>query len=192
VAAGLFATDGFSLSTRKISAELGITQAALYKHFKSKEEIIEEVFRVNYLDEKPSQFRSVLEISTGDLSHRLSAAYLNFFNDLTETSIKLFQRASHDGLEIAKRYSPHLDEKILWPVLESVRVEAGLPPLAELPHTKDERELALMLHTTIMYLGIRKHVYRIDFKGYEAHLIQEYVEVWLCGALVSIKRYHNA
>jgi len=51
VAAGLFAAEGFSLSTRKISSEIGISQAALYKHFKSKAEIIEEVFRVFYLDE---------------------------------------------------------------------------------------------------------------------------------------------
>jgi len=110
---------------------------------------------------------------------------------MTETGIKLFHRASYDGLDLVKQYSPHLDERIIWPVLENVRVEAGLAPLKDLAATRDERELALMLHSTIVFLGIRKHVYRVDFKGYEPHVIREYVEVWLNGALVSIKRYHH-
>lgn len=191
VAAQLFAAHGFSVSTRRISEQLGVSQATLYKHFKSKEEIVEAVFRQRYLEEKTSDFRKILESTHGDLVDRLSQAYLSFFDGITETGIKLFHRASWDGLEIAQRYSPHLDVRILWPVLEQVRLEAKLPPLSELPHMKDERELALMLHSTIVFLGIRKHVYRIDFKGGEPHLIREYVQVWLTGALKSILRYHQ-
>jgi len=148
---------------------------------------------VFYLDEKPSLFHSVLNTTEGDIVSRLTAAYLTFFNGMSETGIKLFHRASYDGLDLVKQYSPHLDERIIWPVLENVRIEAGLAPLNDLPAMRDERELALMLHlhSTIVFLGIRKHVYRIDFKGYEPHLIREYIDVWISGALVSIKRYHQ-
>lgn len=191
VAAELFAADGFSVPTRKISDVLGITQAALYKHFKSKDEIIEEVFRVRYLDEKPSDFSNLLETSDGPLENRLTLAYVSFFNGMSETSMKLFHRASYDGLEIAKRYSPHLDQRIIWPVLENLRAEAGMPTLAQLPATRAERELALMMHSTVVFLGIRKFVYRIDFRGSESKLIQQYVDVWLTGALANIQSYHK-
>lgn len=190
VAADLFSAHGFSVSTRRISEELSISQAALYKHFKSKEAIIEEVFRVRYLEEKPSDFRSLLDTSQGLLVDRLTRAYVSFFDGITETSLKLFHRASYDGLDLAKQYSPHLNERILGPVIAHLRCEAKIVTLEQLPATRDERELALMLHSTIVFSGIRKFVYHIDFSGNEPHLIREYVTVWLAGALVSIARYH--
>lgn len=187
VAGDLFAKHGFSVSTRTISDALGITQAALYRHFKSKEELIEEVFRVRYLDEKPSDFNAILEESDDPLANRLTNAYTSFFNNITETSLKLFHRASYDGLEIAKRYSPHLDQRILWPVLRNLREAARLPALESVPNTREERELALMLHSTIVFLAIRKFVYHVDFKGEEPGIIKLYVNAWLAGALHSIK-----
>lgn len=42
VAAELFARQGFGVSTRTISDALGVIQAALYRHYKSKDELIEE------------------------------------------------------------------------------------------------------------------------------------------------------
>lgn len=190
VAADLFAAEGFSAPTRKISDELGITQAALYKHFKSKEEIIEEVFRVRYLDEKPSDFSRILEASDEPLVNRISLAYQSFFSGMSETSMKLFHRASYDGLEIAKRYSPHLDQRILYPVLECLRSETGMSSLEKMPVITAERELALMLHSTVVFIGIRRFVYRIDFKGCEPDLIHQYVSVWLAGALLALPGYH--
>ncbi|NND92263.1 MAG: helix-turn-helix transcriptional regulator, partial [Granulosicoccus sp.] len=72
VAAELFATDGFSVPTRRISDAIGISQAALYKHFKSKEEIIEEVLRVRFLEEKESDFKRIMDETEGTLLERLS------------------------------------------------------------------------------------------------------------------------
>jgi AcrR family transcriptional regulator len=187
----LFAAQGFSVSTRKISDAVGISQAALYKHFRSKEEIIEEVFRLRYLNQKPSDFRHLLDGSTGPLVDRLTSAYLSFFNDISETSLKLFHRASYDGLEIAKRYSPHLDEKILWPLMDNLRSEAKMAGLEQLAATRDEREVALMLHSSIVFIAIRKFVYHIDFKGTEAQVIRQYVGVWVAGAIDTIRAYHQ-
>lgn len=190
VAGELFAAHGFSVSTRAISEALGITQAALYKHFKSKEALIEEVFRQRYLDQRPSDFADTLSDRSRPLAARLTQAYTTFFDDITETSLKLFQRASYDGLEIAKRYRPHLDDRILWPLLDSLRVEATLPGIEQVEPRKLERELVMMLHSTIIFLAIRKFVYRIDFDGTEPDIIKLHVETWLNGALVSIRSIH--
>jgi len=72
VAAELFADKGFSVGTRDISSRLGITQAALYKHFQSKDELIEEVFRNRYLDNRPSNFKEILTADGAPLDARLS------------------------------------------------------------------------------------------------------------------------
>ncbi|MFT5447238.1 MAG: AcrR family transcriptional regulator [Gammaproteobacteria bacterium] len=187
VTADLFAVHGFSVYTRRISEELGTSQAALYKHFKSKDAIIEEVFRVRYLQEKPSDFHLHLDTLPGSLLDRLTVAYVSFFSGITETSLKLFHRASYDGLGLAKRDSLHLNERRVWPVLEHLRAEVGLATLSDLPASRDERELALMLHSTIVLLGIRKFVYHIDFADNEPQGIRQYVSVWRAGAMA---QYH--
>lgn len=107
VAADLFARQGFGVSTRTISNVLGVTQATLYRHFRSKDELIEEVFRLRYLEEKPSNFAAMLAQRERPLCERLTAAYIDFFAGISETSLKLFQRAAQDQLELIERYSPH-------------------------------------------------------------------------------------
>jgi hypothetical protein len=54
-----------------------------------------------------------------------------------------------------------------------------------------KREVALMLPPSIVFLGIRKFVYRIDFKDNEPQLVRQYVTIWLAGALISMRGYHR-
>lgn len=190
VAGELFALQGFSVSTRAIGDALGITQASLYKHFGSKDELIEEVFRTRFLDEKPSDFGARLAASGPPLVERLASAYHSFFDGITEISLKLFQRASYDGLDIAGQYSPHLDARILRPVVAALRAELALPTLDEQAMSRRERELALMLHSTVVFLAMRKFVYGVDFEGSEPELVRLYVATWLDGARVAMGRWH--
>lgn len=191
IAGDLFATAGFQVSTREISAAVGITQAALYKHFSSKDELIEEVFETRFLNEKPLDFVQLLENEDASLEDRISHAYEMFYSNITSTSLRLFQRASYDGLKLAHRFSPRLDERILWPLIEHVRAELSLPGLDEKKAHRAERDLALMLHSSMVFLAIRKHVYHIDFKGGEPGIIKLQVKAWLIGALQLFPTFHE-
>jgi len=181
-AAELFATEGFHASTRKISAAVGVTQATLYKHFSSKDELIEEVFKNRYLKDNQTRFSELLMDTNTPIHQRISDAYTEYYQNITSTSLRLFQRASYDGLELAHRFSPHLDKNILWPIIEALRYELHLPDLKSSKAHPSERNLALMLHSTIVFLAIRKHVYHIDFKGGEPDIIRLHVQTWLLGA----------
>ena len=92
-----------------------------------------------------------------------------------------------DELEIAKRYTPHLNDRIIWPILGHLRAEVDLPSLAQRPANSQERELVLMLHSTIVFMAIRKFVYQIKFKMPEVDIIELYVNIWLSGALKTIR-----
>jgi len=190
IAGELFATDGFQVSTRTISAAIGITQAALYKHYSSKEELIEEVFKSRFLQDSQTDFVEILSASDDSLESRISEAYIDFYSKMTSTSLRLFQRASYDGLKLAHRYSPHLDERILWPLVAQVREELSLPSLEETVVKRGERDLALMLHSTIIFLAIRRYVYHIDFKGSEPNIIRLHVKAWLAGVQDLFHSFH--
>ena len=191
VAGDLFARDGFQVSTRKISAALGITQAALYKHYSSKDELIDEVFKSRFLKANQTGFEECLITSDNTLEVRVSDAYIAFYNGITSTSLRLFQRASYDGMKLAHRYSPHLDERILWPLVVQVRAELSLPSVEDVAVTASERDLALMLHSTIIFLAIRKHVYHIDFQGGEPDIIRLHVKAWLAGVEDLFCSFHS-
>lgn len=193
VAAELFASEGFGVSTRAIAEAIGVTQAALYKHFTSKDALIDEVFAVRFLEDRTSGFADRLEHDVDrPFVERLGDAYVGFFDELSGTGLKLFLRAAWDGLDIATRYSPHLDERVLDPIVRQLRIEATLAEPSDPAVRAAERELALMLHSAIVFLAIRKFVYRIDFKGSESTLVRRYVRTWVAGALVSIRDFRDA
>jgi hypothetical protein len=56
---------------------------------------------------------------------------------------------------------------------------------------RGERELAMMLHASIAFLGIREHVYRMPMPGDREGLIRLYVDIYLPGALARLRRLHD-
>jgi TetR/AcrR family transcriptional regulator, cholesterol catabolism regulator len=68
VAADLFAKNGFERTTvREIGEAAGILSGSLYHHFKSKDEILEEIFNA-YFDELDERWSEILESIDGPAS----------------------------------------------------------------------------------------------------------------------------
>ncbi|MGY9057577.1 MAG: TetR/AcrR family transcriptional regulator [Alphaproteobacteria bacterium] len=78
-AGALFAESGFEVSTREIATRCGITQAALYKHFQSKDDIVQEVFRTRFLERDRSAFAATLEAEGLPLEERIYRAYSDLY-----------------------------------------------------------------------------------------------------------------
>ena len=165
-AAELFADRGFGLSTRELARELGVTQALLYQYFPSKQALIDRVFEVTFFAPRDPAVTQALNDTGLPLEERLVTFYERFASQaLTANRQRLFLRANLDGLDLARRFSLPLNEYVLEPVVAALRTEAGLPGIEDRPMTNDERELAMMLHGSIVFLGLRKHVYRVTSIG---------------------------
>ncbi len=186
-AAQAFAADGFSVSTRQLARHMGVTQALLYKYFASKEALVDAVLQARFLAERPGPDPALL---AGDdpLEERIARFYGEFVSGAAPAGVRLFLRASLDGLDLPARYSRRLDQRFLFPLLEALRREARLPDLAQRPATKAERELALMLHGALVFTLIRKEIYRIDFPVAHAALVALHARVYTPGALREIGR----
>ncbi len=73
VAAALFAEHGYAgTSIRDITDELGVTKAALYYHFNSKDDLLRAI-----VDEPLDRVRAVIEESTDLSTRELRAAFVN-------------------------------------------------------------------------------------------------------------------
>lgn len=185
-AAAQFADHGFATSTRALAEAMGTTQALLYRYYPSKDALIDAVFRHYFLNPEPRGDVGALTSREMPLDQRLARFYAGLFERMSETRLRLFLRAALDRLPLPARYASRLDQRVLWPVLDALRLEAGLPPLATRSPTLGERELVMMLHGSIVFLGIRRYIYRIALAQPVEALIAQQARVFTPGALEQV------
>lgn len=187
-----FAEHGLGESTRALADRLGVAQALIYRYFPSKQALLDKV--INYLFEKlwDDSWGAWLADRSVPLDERLVRLYVAYLDRASPVSIRLFVRASLDGSDIVHRYSGLLTEQILKPVLAELRVEAGLPGFDARPMIPGEREIAMILHGGVIFLGIRKHVYKVALPDNLTELIRLQVTTFLLGALPRLKALHDA
>jgi AcrR family transcriptional regulator len=189
-AAALFAEEGFAATTRRLAERLGVTQALLYRYFRSKERLIERVFEVTFDGLAERARPQLLEPDGRPLEARLIDFYAGYVAASTPTSTRLFVRASMDGLELARRYAGPLTGRVLAPVVAALRRDAGLPGFDRAPMMHGERELAMVLHGGVAFLQIRRHLYGMPIQEDPRALIALQVRVLLPGALAELRRLH--
>lgn len=189
-AALCFAEDGFATPTRALAGRLGVTQALLYRYFPSKQALVEAVFDAVFLRHWDREWDGILRDRSQPLAARLTRFYTGFAGGFSYPSMRLFMRAALDGLDVARRYSFPLNQRILWPIIGELRHAAGLPDTDARPVTRGDRELALMLHAGVVFLGIRKHIYGMPLPDDLGAHVSLLVDTFMGGALDTMRRQH--
>jgi len=184
----VLADHGFSVSTRALAAALGVTQALIYKHFPSKEAFVSAVLARAF--GKESRDPAILRDESRPLAERLVAFYSGGPDRDSGSRLRLFVRAALEGWPVPARRGAVLTRRVFEPVVRALRNEAGLPSLEERPMLRGERELAMMLHGSVVFLGIREHVYRMPMPDDRDAIIRLHVETFLAGALGTLQQIH--
>jgi hypothetical protein len=55
---------------------------------------------------------------------------------------------------------------------------------------RGEREVAMMLHASIVFLGIRRHVYNLAMPADRQAIVALYAEIYVPGAIATLRRIH--
>ncbi len=182
-----FAAQGFDSSTRDIAAALGVTQALIYKHFDSKDDFIEKTLQLALGDVSIK----TATIDPGlELTDMLSTFYRSFVANATETRLKLFMRANLDGRSWPTRRGNVLTNHLFVPVISALRAAANLPTVEDQPLMRGERELTMMLHASMVFLGVRRHIYRMPMPDNLDDVVDLQVKTFVNGAIDSIRDLH--
>lgn len=191
-ASELFAERGFDVSTRDIASRLGVTQALLYRYFPSKEALIDRVVAVRFGGDRSNPDWDVLLADrTLPLAERLIRFYEAYRRRSKPASIKLWMQASLRGAHVAGRYSGTLTRRVLAPIIRELRHEAGLAGFRERGLMRGERELAMMLHGSLVFINIRRHIYRMPMPDNLDDLVALQVRAFVPGALAELRRLHG-
>jgi AcrR family transcriptional regulator len=108
-------------------ADLGVTQALLYRYFPSKQALIERgPRRVLRRQSLGRGWDTLLADRKLPLVERLVRFYEAYRRRSSAVSIKLWVQAGLSGAHVAGRYSGKLTRRVLAPIIRELRREAGV------------------------------------------------------------------
>lgn len=189
-AASFFAEHGLETSTRELADRLGVAQALIYRYFPSKQALIERVFETTFVRLWDDAWDALIADRARPLEECLVRLYVAYMERADSVAVRLFVRAGLDGADMARRYSVPLTDQMLRPVIAELRADCGLPDFERRPMMRGERELAMILHGAVVFLGIRKHVYGMPMPDDMTDLVRLQVGTFLEGARSQLRRLH--
>jgi AcrR family transcriptional regulator len=189
-AAEVFAEDGFAATTRELAGRLGVTQALLYKFYPSKQALIDAVYPGVFQGRWDPGWTDRLADGSMPVGERIAAFYIAYHGRMDGVALRLFVRAGLAGMAQPGARGARLTEQIFAPITAGLRALAGLPPLDQRPMIRGERELCMQLHGSIVFLAIRRHVYRMPMPPSVDEVIRMYVATFVVGAPATLRRLH--
>jgi AcrR family transcriptional regulator len=189
-AAEVFAEEGFAATTRELAKRLGVSQALLYKFYPSKRALIDAVYESVFRDRWDPGWADLLSNRSRAVGERVAAFYIAYHGRMDGVALKLFVRAGLAGMALPGARGARLTEQIFAPITGGLRELAGLPRLDQRPMIRGERELCMQLHGSIVFLAIRRHVYRMPMPAAVDDVIRMYVATFVEGAPATLRRLH--
>jgi AcrR family transcriptional regulator len=178
-----FAEQGFGGQTRELAKRMGITHSAIYRHFPSKEALIERVYEEVYLSRWSPTWAGLIQDRSLSLQARLSRFYLEYVAQVFEYNwVRIFVFSGMKSFDITKRYLQIVREEIIEPGCRELRHDLDLPTCDKVPLSEREVELFWGLHGRIFYMAIRRFIYDAPTPERLDDIVTDAVRMFLDGA----------
>jgi AcrR family transcriptional regulator len=178
-----FAERGFEGQTRELAKRINIAHATIYRHFRSKEELIERVYEQIYLSRWRPEWGQLIVDRSLSLEARLARFYLEYVERVFEYEwVRVFVWSGLKSFDITKRYLAIVKRDIIEPACCELRHELRLPTVQEAPISEREIELFWGLHGRIFYMAIRRYVYNTPLPDDLDDIVRDAVAAFLIGA----------
>lgn len=178
-----FAEHGFGGQTRELAKRMGITHSAIYRHFPSKEALIERVYEEIYLSRWSPSWSGLIRDRSIPLQMRLVRFYLEYVEQVFEYNwVRIFVFSGMKSFDITKRYLEIVRKEIIEPACSELRHELKLPARDVAPLSEREVEMFWGLHGRIFYMAIRRFVYDTPTPKQLDTIVVDAVRTFLDGA----------
>ena len=180
-----FAEVGFSGDTRQLARRLGITQSLIYKHFPTKDALIDKVYEEVYVGRWNPFWETVIQDRSIPLEERLVSLYIEYSKAaLTRDWVRIFMFSGLRGEGINKRYLETLKNRILVPIAIELRHDLGLPDIKSVPLKTAEIELVWSINARIFYFGQRRWIFDVPIEDDVDEMIRLTIDHFMAGAKV--------
>ena len=154
-----FAECGFEGQTRELAKRMGVSHAVIYRHFKSKDELIERVYDQVYVKRWNPDWEPLVWDRSRSLQERLTQFYIEYAQRVFDYDwVRIFVSSGLKSYGLTERYLDIIRTKIIRPAAMELRHEQGADR-SEMPLSEEEMELFWGLHGSIFYIAIRMFIY---------------------------------
>ncbi|OPY98227.1 TetR family transcriptional regulator [Bradyrhizobium sacchari] len=184
-----FAEHGFEGQTRELAKRMGITHSAIYRHFPSKEALIERVYQEVYLSRWSPDWGPMIRDRSQSLEARLTRFYLDYVERVFEYNwVRIFVFSGMKSFGITGRYLDIVRREIIEPAATELRHDLKLPDAKAHPLSERETELFWGLHGRIFYLAIRKFIYGTPIPPDLDAIVRDAVQTFMDGAKMTMPK----
>lgn len=178
-----FAERGFEGQTRELAKRMGITHATIYRHFPSKEALVERVYEHIYLSRWNPNWGPLIRDRTRSLESRLTQFYLEYVDRVFDYNwVRIFVSSGLKSFDITNRYLAIVNREIIDPACRELRHDLRLPNADDVPISERELEMFWGLHGRIFYMAIRRFVYCTPTPSYLDDIVRDSVIGFLNGS----------
>lgn len=178
-----FAEQGFGGQTRELAKRMGITHSAIYRHFPSKEALIERVYEEIFLSRWSPSWSTLIKDRTLSFESRLSRFYLEYVERVFEYNwVRIFVFSGMKSFNITGRYLDIVRKEIIEPACSELRHDLKLPSSDRVPLSEREVEMFWGLHGRIFYMAIRRYVYGTPTPERLDDIVRDAIRAFLDGS----------
>ena len=156
-----FAEHGFEAQTRDLASRIGVSQALIYRYFRTKADLIDKVYQRIYMSHWNQFWETLLTDRRIPLDQRLKdfyKSYLSTFDDYAWIRISVYSGLR--GNNLVSRYIDMVIERVIYAISHELRHECGLAAIASSEIPKLDLELTWNFHSTIIYFLMRRYVFQ--------------------------------
>jgi AcrR family transcriptional regulator len=186
-----FAERGFQGQTRELAKQIGISHSAIYRHFPSKEALVERVYQHVYIGSWQPRWAELIVDRSLPLHDRLTQFYREYAERIFNYEwVRIFVFAGLKSFDINNRYLAKVMQEVGAPALLEARHELGF---ADGPVDPSEKELFWSMHGAVFYIALRKFVYGTSAPedGERDAVIAHCVSQFLSGAQLLMRKLHR-
>lgn len=182
-----FAECGFEGQTRELAKRMGVSHAVIYRHFNSKDALIERVYEQVYVKRWNPDWEPLVQDRDRSLQDRLTQFYIEYAQRVFDYDwVRIFVSSGLKSYGLTERYLDIIRTKIIRPAALELRFEqSGDDELR--PPTEEEMELFWGLHGSVFYIAIRMFIYNEPVKINVETAVKNTVDCFFNGALGSGK-----
>jgi len=183
-----FSEAGFASQTRELSKRIGISQPLLYRYFKSKQDLIDEVFQVVFLNQWDPRWIDALQARQTSLEERLTHFYRRYAKATYRPEwIRIYMHAGLASMPLNRKYLQIVRDRLLLVMCEEFRDEflrdhPQKEVLASAPVSPREIEMAWNLHGSMFYWAVRTNIFKAGSRLSFEQKSRDAVRLFLTGA----------
>src|ERR1700723_2394918 len=156
-----FAEHGFEAQTRDLASRIGVSQALIYRYFRTKADLIDKVYQRIYISHWNPFWEKLLSDRRIPLEQRVKEfykSYLSTFDDYAWIRVSVYSGLR--GNNLVGRYIDRVIERVVKVIILELRHECGLPQIFPADIPKLDLELTWNMHSTIIYFLMRRYVFQ--------------------------------